>query len=203
MSSPLTRARVCDCLRALDGGSRCVVVVGPSQSLTLHLLDQPETFNRFADLAHLPVRDPGVDARFLRGRRLHPQTPERPHAEWIGVRKIQGHDHDAGGREAQRDQVGGPCHVPSLWPHPAAQRYMHAIEGRDLEIAKALSILASADDAAKLPRSRRTADVAQVSHEMLHGTTDVPRDLRALSFWTTGFHSRDRPRLTVITPDGP
>jgi integrase len=43
----------------------------------------------------------------------------------------------------------------------AAQRYMHAIEGRDLEIAKALSILASADDAAKLPSSRRTEDVAR------------------------------------------
>jgi integrase len=49
----------------------------------------------------------------------------------------------------------------------AAQRYMHAIEGRDLEIAKALSILASADDAAKLPRARRTEDVAH----------DVARDV--------------------------
>jgi integrase len=43
----------------------------------------------------------------------------------------------------------------------AAQRYMHAIEGRDLEIAKALSILASADDAAKLPGSRHAEDVAR------------------------------------------
>ena len=43
----------------------------------------------------------------------------------------------------------------------AAQRYMHAIEGRDLEIAKALSTLASAGDAAKLPRSGRNRDVAR------------------------------------------
>jgi hypothetical protein len=43
----------------------------------------------------------------------------------------------------------------------ATLRYIHAVEGRDLEIAKALSILASADDAAKLPRSRHAEDVAR------------------------------------------
>lgn len=34
-----------------------------------------------------------------------------------------------------------------------ALRYIHAVEGRDLEIAKALSDLALDDNAAKLPRS--------------------------------------------------
>ena len=35
----------------------------------------------------------------------------------------------------------------------AAQRYMHAVEGRDIEIAKALSRIASDEDAARLPRT--------------------------------------------------
>lgn len=35
----------------------------------------------------------------------------------------------------------------------AAQRYMHAVEGRDAEIAKALSVLADRGDATKLPKS--------------------------------------------------
>ena len=35
----------------------------------------------------------------------------------------------------------------------AALRYIHAVEGRDLEIAKALSDLALDGNAAKLPRS--------------------------------------------------
>jgi integrase len=35
----------------------------------------------------------------------------------------------------------------------AANRYLHAVEGRDAEIAAALSELATRGDAAKLPRS--------------------------------------------------
>lgn len=35
----------------------------------------------------------------------------------------------------------------------AAQRYMHAVDGRDAEIAKALSVLADRGDATKLPKS--------------------------------------------------
>lgn len=35
----------------------------------------------------------------------------------------------------------------------AANRYLHAVEGRDAEIAAALSELATSGDAAKLPRS--------------------------------------------------
>lgn len=64
-----------------------------------------------------------------------------------------------GGRKQLGERSGGWSKA-SDWK-AAAQRYMHAIEGRDLEIAKALSSLASVDDAAKLPRSRRTEDVAR------------------------------------------
>jgi hypothetical protein len=35
----------------------------------------------------------------------------------------------------------------------AARRYMHAVDGRDREIAKALSALAAHGDAARLPQS--------------------------------------------------
>jgi integrase len=50
----------------------------------------------------------------------------------------------------------------------AARRYLHTVEGRDAEIAKALSELARHDDAARLPRSRvavkNQAEVARSSH---------------------------------------
>jgi hypothetical protein len=35
----------------------------------------------------------------------------------------------------------------------AAYRYLHAVDGRDAEIAAAMSELAAAGDAAKLPRT--------------------------------------------------
>ena len=38
----------------------------------------------------------------------------------------------------------------------AAQRYLHAVEGRDREVAEGLSRLAEAGDAAKLPRKLGT-----------------------------------------------